>query len=477
MKNNEDWKLIESLAGLKPGYRLCSYLHVGIPYFRVRLECLVLKSKSINTIDEFLLRSISAGLRRPNELSSFLGLKESYINDALSSLLIDDELVYTNGLLDVSPKGQNTLKELKRDSPENFWLSVLYDGLLKQCVHKTYEELRSPAQAKLDTLHQIPSTSSKPPGLGEFSIKILDSYINEVLPKERRPDVTVLAIKEVKDPQLLYKPGLLLAFRSKLDEVQLELAVDGRFSDNETKVFNENSSDFKRRIESDLMLGPSYSDLLALLPHRVAQRFPSSEDSETHERALSEMTRELLHLERRNALLRPDTESNESQELKDCISRRRLAKNEREKNGIWRLGPHEQDYEVRRGMRKCRSRVLIAVNHLPKAGIGRELQNLLHRALKKGVSVTLTLPNHVASGPLADPLEEFLKTRTLDIKTKPRIDVNVFAYDNQLAILSSVPWFGKTSQLCFDFKCLALTDEPTINSFFLSGGRTGKGKN
>jgi hypothetical protein len=69
-------EVVERFSKARPGYVLASYGEVGLPFYRLRLRLAVLEHKDLPPIQEFVLRSVAAGLVEPGPIGKALGLSE-----------------------------------------------------------------------------------------------------------------------------------------------------------------------------------------------------------------------------------------------------------------------------------------------------------------------------------------------------------------------------------------------------------------
>ncbi len=86
---NNTFMRLESVArrfAYRPGCRFVGAQEVGIAVFVVDLRVIVVESKEIPPIDEFLLRSLALAIERPPELATFLGLDERTVENRLVEL-------------------------------------------------------------------------------------------------------------------------------------------------------------------------------------------------------------------------------------------------------------------------------------------------------------------------------------------------------------------------------------------------------
>ena len=100
---------IAQRLGNKPGYKLVSYGYVGLPVFRVNAECIVIEQTKLGIIEEFVLRSLIAGVDDAYQLAAFLGLPMGVIDVTLADGIRDGSMRSVAGTkLSITPVGKKT---------------------------------------------------------------------------------------------------------------------------------------------------------------------------------------------------------------------------------------------------------------------------------------------------------------------------------------------------------------------------------
>ena len=137
----------------RPGYRVADYVDVGLPVYRITARLFTQVQKKIATIDEFLLRLIRNGVQRTPEISEFLGLDQSFVDDSFSQLLIDDLLTLQSGpdrrqRISMTEKGIRALESAETLVPEEKTYVIEYDALLRKIVILRREQILSGFQIR-----------------------------------------------------------------------------------------------------------------------------------------------------------------------------------------------------------------------------------------------------------------------------------------------------------------------------------------
>ncbi len=81
-------------AGARPGFELIHFAEVGIPFYRLQLDALVQRRKPVGPIDEFVLRSVDAGLDSLDDVCGLLGVDRVLVERSVVDLSRHDQLDY-----------------------------------------------------------------------------------------------------------------------------------------------------------------------------------------------------------------------------------------------------------------------------------------------------------------------------------------------------------------------------------------------
>ena len=262
---------------VRPGARLVCFARLALPVYRVDLECLVLARKELGTINEFLMKSIEAGLVTPAYISSFLGLEPSLVDELLGDLQAGDQIYYSDNELSLTSKGIGSLALAASTVPQSVTLSVLFDGLTRDCEYRPASTLLSSSELREYDFITVPPGSTRPPLASEFSNLKLDRYIRETARVKGTPQASLLAVNSVKRVQQLFLPATILLFKQDdTGEVAASFAVDGRPSEPHEQAFNRADSSLRRRIFAQLKNGYGFRQILTQLPQSVLRRLPAS---------------------------------------------------------------------------------------------------------------------------------------------------------------------------------------------------------
>ena len=160
----------------RPGFRLADYAEVGLPVYRLSVQAYFLMRKQIPPIEEFVLKSIDAGLSSADAIGGLLGMEQLLVDDAMASLVQTDDICLSappgtlSQAIALTQKGKQTLKEATLVVPEERTISVDFDGLLRRPIASCgflpkARDLRE-AGAK-----EIPSYPPKRPEIDDLKVR------------------------------------------------------------------------------------------------------------------------------------------------------------------------------------------------------------------------------------------------------------------------------------------------------------------
>ncbi|WP_143437365.1 hypothetical protein [Hydrocoleum sp. CS-953] len=104
------------------------YKPVGYPFYVLLLDLTYLANRELQLLEEFVLKCITNGLTKPQEISSFLGM-ESYLIEKVLSELISRDLIKKEENFKLTTAGLNVLEKQTILAPisetQTFYLDAL----------------------------------------------------------------------------------------------------------------------------------------------------------------------------------------------------------------------------------------------------------------------------------------------------------------------------------------------------------------
>lgn len=385
-------------ARQRPGYELVSYREVALPLFRCELSAMVAELKAIAPVHEFVLRAVSGGLRRHDEIAGVLGLDEDIARAAAVQLMRDDDLVLLGGNdgaaegssgLALTAKGRRTVSELVQSTLVETEMSVYVDGLTREVVavvglRKIGAFRASDTKARgLPAIHAHPR---RPPKLSE----IQDSELNSVLGEEtknRHAKHQVVGISELRRTKRYARPGIALAYRSEeTGEVQVSLLVDGAFSEKHDEAFARSLKMSSVRITDEDWVSFETVAEEALSAAVVAQAAPPavSEDLADRSRQAAEEQRELRQtIESAHAAEVAELQ----RQLDEAAQREKTLLAKFEGLSVRHVPVHDHPGYLRKALKNSKERVLIISPWIRAGVVDSDLLALFEDAASRGVKV------------------------------------------------------------------------------------------
>lgn len=238
-----DEEIARHYAKRRPGFHLVSYRRVAMPMFHVTLRVLTIEEREVPPIPLFIMKSVDAGLKRAEEIASFLGLENDVIKAGVIYLLQSGNLILGSQDADrshrllLTEKGSATLSSLVMQLPEVIEVSVVVDGLTRQLV--TDVPLISPKSLKSNNLTEIaPYPSYSTISLNEIYPHFPDFFKTYIWGgRNKRTVIDVLEIEG--EPERLFRDDVLaLVYKSSTDaQVEIGFTVHGLLSTEHEVIF------------------------------------------------------------------------------------------------------------------------------------------------------------------------------------------------------------------------------------------------
>lgn len=226
----------------KAGLKRLGFVEIGLPISRIRLKVLTRYEKPIPLIEEFVLKSIEAGLTNEKDISGFLGLELNIVTDALANLFNsqDIDLIATNFQrqeLKLTNQGKRTIESTKIIIPEERSYELDFDRLLRKPCNKTW--LYSEINLKDEGIIVIEPFPAK-------NIEIYDldrKKVSKILREDRDIKMEhrdLLYIKTIEWQDLRYQKATAVVYQKESqDNIYIDFFVGLRNSKEYTEYFEE----------------------------------------------------------------------------------------------------------------------------------------------------------------------------------------------------------------------------------------------
>jgi hypothetical protein len=313
-----DEEIIRRYAKRFPGYKLVDYDRVALPIFRIQVRLLKVVKKKIPPIAEFTLRAIDAGLTHADDISGFLGLERSVINEVLADLMAKENVVLSgvegdrSHRLMLTSQGKLNSVALTMEVPEEEIFSFLIDGLTRRLVQDRDLQPIHPMEVRKAGLREIAPYPRARPQLEEFRDDVFNSW------DRQGQDFDLIELMGIQRSDALFRDdAFLLVFASEeisedsANKTQAGFVVGGHWSDQHADAFRRSNADSRIPLlpeqfgEPETIVSTVLSqDILeaAAPPEETASLREEAERSEERIRQVQEQIEQTTSASERSAL-------------------------------------------------------------------------------------------------------------------------------------------------------------------------------
>jgi hypothetical protein len=435
----------------RPGYTLLSYREVALPFWKVPLRCRVLRRKPIPAIDEFVLRSVSTGLRTDVEIASFLGLPARVVEGTMGALvsaghLSPIRLEADNALgFALTLRGEKAVSELVEEVPEERTLELAYDGLVRSFVIVEESDRWRPRDLARAGLLEIPAFPPDPPDVGPEDTSAVSSALRDVLAQSDSDLLAVLGLAAKREKFFVRAIALVFQPEGQLGDAAVNFLIDGRPSARHDEAFA--AAEGRRK--------------LGLLANLHDDGLPATQ-REVSSQLLTDLPRpeEIANLRRITSVLRdrhaqllasPSVEGDgtDAAEADDLATQLEDAEAVLDLVPVRILEVHEHPGYLRDAVEQARDRLLIVSPWIRSKVVDRPFRDRLEKLLKDGVQVCIAhgiddgsnAPDwdkraEEALERLASTYPNFILKRLGDTHAK------ILVVDNRFVIVTSFNWLS-----------------------------------
>ncbi|HAJ61120.1 MAG TPA: hypothetical protein DCP31_19210, partial [Cyanobacteria bacterium UBA8543] len=209
----------------RTGFYLVSCREVALPVYKITVQALTLLRKQIPPIEEYVLKSIDAGLSSEEDIGSFIGLEQLIVRDAMVNLRMSDDidLIAPDSsqvqVWKLTKKGEVTLRDAKIIVPEERTFDINFDGLLRQprWYGRLEYRLLKPKDLRNQGIIEIEPFPKKPPELSDLKLKDVDAIIRQIEGASKakfKQERDLLALKVIDRRQRFFQPALALIYKA-----------------------------------------------------------------------------------------------------------------------------------------------------------------------------------------------------------------------------------------------------------------------
>lgn len=260
--------------GAKPGFQLIDYTEVALPIFVVPIDAIVIASKPLPLVDEFLLRSIVEGIDTLQDLLGFLGLDGSFVTKRLGELVGEDLLSYAPGddgqaRASLTEKGKDALKKVMVVQPKRESFNIAIDGITRRHLANRPRRLLAARDVRAFGLVEIRAfPEDKAPEFPEIAQMDLTAAVSGGSKKEKQIE-RVMSLVHIGRRLRRYREATMLIFRAERGrQIHVEFFVDGRPSSALNEAFARYDGVKALHIpeQADASIAQTETALVAVLP-------------------------------------------------------------------------------------------------------------------------------------------------------------------------------------------------------------------
>ncbi len=433
----------------RPGFALVGYEEVALPVYRLRLRALVLERRPLETIHEFILKSVRAGLSSASDVAAFMGLPDAVVKRTFSDLVLA-ECVHITAVSDarqhgwaLTSKGRAALDAAEVTSPEEATFDVDYDGLLRRAAPAD-SYLYAPKEVRAEGLVEVAAVPNRAPEPEELQFADVGQAMRTAY-ASRRQKRDLLSIVSIERRSRFFRRAVALIYRGlAADTVQVGLAIEGVISTEHEKAFARHGLAAK--------MGWDAVPVAAVAVPEWVGHSAEPADSDALRRAVSEAQSRVLGLQEK--LNRAETQQarREAQlELQAADAAAADAARRQTEAQVRFIKVFEHPELLRKALAEAKNRLLIISPWLSPVVVNRDFLSKLEAVLRRGVHVYIghgieqqnDRRNKEADASAKTALDR-LASRYENFHFKHFGDTHakVLAWDSSCAVLTSFNWLS-----------------------------------
>ena len=439
----------------RAGYRLVAYGDVGLPLYRLTAIGLCLAKKTLDPIEEFVLRSVMAGADRVGDAAGVLGLEEAIVESCLAELVRTECVRVLGGggdgeRVELTAKGRDLASDHEATVPIEQTVVFYVDGLTRAPRFYPAETVSRPRELKEQGMPEVRAFPARAPELGEIDIKDVIDVVRLDTGRAESPR-QLLRINTIERRERVFLPATALAYRAETGgTVQIAFAIDGRLSAEHERAFARAGGPAKTKVFRGLQERATPPRMEEVLGKELGGRVESA--------ARASGNADELRREAREVRARLDGGPHEVGGREECEGggsqslRRKLRELQAELEGleVRPLAVYEHPPLLKRALEDSAERVLIVSPWIRRAVVTRQFVDDIRRALDRGVEVYIGYglggsdgnegradeEARKELGKLAEAREEFAFKRLGDTHAK------VLIKDRDFFVISSFNWLS-----------------------------------
>lgn len=239
----------------RPGFKVVSFSEVGLPIFAVTPLITLREPSPIGVIEEFVLKSLDAGVCTLASLTSFLGVPSEIIATQIGALLYEQVVRSEPGAdkYALTARGLTRLTELNATRVSKEEIRLFIDGLTREIVPIDPVDLYSGRQ--LDALG-IPAITPHPrraPRSNDISVSQVNRLLSLYAKDEQSGKHAIKVESYMRRNYLLFRRSIALAFKPESGRgMSIAFAIDGRISGEHEVAYAVSGADQRSGLFRDL---------------------------------------------------------------------------------------------------------------------------------------------------------------------------------------------------------------------------------
>ncbi len=395
----------------RSGYELIDCAPVALPLYRLTVDAVTMVHRAIPPIKEFVMRSLAAGLRDPDEVAGFLGLDVSTVHAIFEQLRSER---YATGGEEGAPyvlleRGVDVLAKARESSPQDETLVFLWDRLLSKPVRLAPDQVLSPALIDSRRVVEIRPYPAEGPEVGELPMPDVLQVLAAQAGGRQALGRDLLRFKRIVRRVRLFRPGVALVLKqTRSRNVLIEFIVDDARNPELTRVFAERGGPKKMGFLKAIDESSTAGDLRRHLGVEVTKLLPDAVALDEKRLAVS-----LARIKYQAAVVRwerragresgSDLEESSVSTIDEAAANLTEAERQLREFPARPIAPYELVELLQQALKEARRILTISSRALDASFVDAAMLKALEAALQRGAAVTISLTEAAeAAGPAID---------------------------------------------------------------------------
>jgi len=378
----------------RAGYKLIAYGAVGIPLYRLTTVGLCLAKKLFDPIEEFVLRSVMAGIESSNDVAALLGLEAKVVDSCLAELLRMDCVRVRFGpdassaRIEITAKGKELALDHGAIVPAEQTVVFYVDGLTRSPRFYPYKSLHRPKELRDKGIPEIRAFPARAPELDEINIQDVIKVVRLDAGRTESPR-QLLRINSIERRDRVFLEAVALAYRAESGgALQVAFAIDGRLSIDHESAFARVGGPQKTNLFRALQERATPPTMVDLLGTDLSQQIERAADPQGNAEKLRGEARAVkARLDEALQGSVGDGRPPSEQTIADVGKQLNEARARLEGLPVRPLAVYEHPPLLKHSLQKAEQRVVVISPWIRRAVVTREFLTMIRRAVDRGVWV------------------------------------------------------------------------------------------